>query len=396
MMRTTLSLLFFLSLLLPSYAGVVTPQQFGAKADGIHDDTKAIQEALNQRGKVVFPDGTYLISSKLTIHSGTYLLGRKNAIIKQTEDTFILYNEHSQSATGIIDNGITVDGLILDGSMVDAKSEYAAGIYFCGVHNATVKNCRLIDIGGDGIYLGRGGKGIFCEYVRINNCTFTNCGRNATNPRQSIAVVFAEKVKITKCVMSNTRKSSYAVDVEPNNSDEHCSVVVTGCKMIGCGISSGGHKLAKKSLKVNKCHIDCGGTENATLAVVRTRGRITDNTIISNGKQNGISIVASPSITIKRNIINGASAGVLIAESADDVVVKNNRILNCHSGVYVMHSKGVEILSNRISTKGNGVYVRMKSDGARVEKNEIESEKGQDVYSAEESVITVRKNKRLR
>lgn len=396
MMRTTLSLLFILSLLLPSYAGVVTPQQFGAKADGIHDDTKAVQEALNQRGKVVFPDGTYLISSKLTIHSGTYLLGRKNAIIKQTGDTFILYNEHSQSATGIIDNGITVDGLILDGSMVDAKSEYAAGIYFCGVHNVTVKNCRLIDIGGDGIYLGRGGKGISCENVRINNSAFTNCGRNATNPRQSIAVVFAEKVKITKCVMSNTRKSSYAVDVEPNNPDEHCSVVVLGCRMIGCGISCGGHKSAKRSITVKDCHIDCSETENATLALLKTDALITGNEIVSNSKQNGVNVVGSPSVIIKKNVIRGSSAGVLIAEIADNVLVKSNRIMNCASGVYIMHSKEVAIMSNKISTKGNGVYVRMKSDGARVEKNEIESEKGQDVYSAEESVITVRKNKRLR
>lgn len=373
----------------------VTPQQFGAVADGIHDDTQAIQEALNQRGKVVFPDGTYLISSKLTIHSGTYLLGRKNAIIKQTGDTFILYNEHSQSATGIIDNGITVDRLILDGSMVDAKSEYAAGIYFCGVHNATVKNCRLIDIGGDGIYLGRGGKDSYCKNVRINNCIFNNCGRNSANPRQSIAVVFAENVKITKCAMNNTRKTSYAVDIEPNKADEHCSVVVSGCRMIGCGISSGGHKSAKKSIQVNKCHIDCSGTENATLAVVRTAAMITGNTIISNGKQNGITVVTSPSAIVKKNSIRDASAGVLITDGADNVVIKGNTIENCASGVYVMKSRGLAILSNILRTKGKGIYVRMESGGTRVEKNKIRTESGQDVYSKETEDVRVRRNIKL-
>lgn len=389
-----ISLLSFLFLSL-SLSATVTPQQFGALADGIHDDTKAIQEALNLRGKVMFPEGTYLISSKLIVYSGTSLVGEKNVRIKQTKDTFILFNEHAQSPSGIVDNSISVDGLTLDGSAVDAKSEYAAGIYFCGVSNAVIKNCNLKDIGGDGIYLGRGGKDSFCENIRINNCTFNNCGRSAANPRQSIAVVFAEDVRIQNCTMSNTRKTSYAVDVEPNKEDEHCSVVVSGCRMIGCGISSGGHKSTKKSIVVNKCHIDCSNTENATIAVVRTNAKITNNIIIANGKQNGITVVTSPNAVVKKNNIKDASAGVLITDGADNVVIKGNTIENCSSGVYVMKSRGLAILSNILRTKGKGVYVRMESDGTRVEKNKIKTETGMDVYTKESDDVRVRSNKKL-
>lgn len=373
--------------------GLVTPQQFGAIADGIHDDTKAVQEALNHRGRVVL-DGTYLISSKLIVYSGTYLFGNK-AIIKQTKDTFIFFNEHAQSAKGLLDNSITIDGLTLDGSMVDAKSEYAAGIYFCGVQNTVIKNCRIINIGGDGIYLGRDGKGNFCSNIRINNCTFTNCGRNAANPRQSIAVVFAEQVRIQNCTMINTRKTSYGVDVEPNRPDEHCSVVVSNCRMIGCGISCGGNESAKKSVVVNKCHIDCSNTENATLAVVRTDAKIIGNTIIANGKQNGITVVTSPSAIVKNNSIRDASAGVLITDGADNVVINGNTIENCSSGVHVIKSRGLAILSNILRTKGKGVYIRMESGGTRVEKNKIRTETGMDVYSKESDNVLVRRNIKL-
>ena len=44
----------------------ITPQMFGAKADGETDDTNAVQEALNQGGVVYFPRGGYKVTSPLT------------------------------------------------------------------------------------------------------------------------------------------------------------------------------------------------------------------------------------------------------------------------------------------------------------------------------------------
>ncbi|WP_327583633.1 glycoside hydrolase family 55 protein [Nonomuraea sp. NBC_00507] len=51
---------------------VVTPQQFGAVADGQHDDTDAIQQAINAQQTrlnriVVFPPGTYRITRTIVI-----------------------------------------------------------------------------------------------------------------------------------------------------------------------------------------------------------------------------------------------------------------------------------------------------------------------------------------
>ena len=380
-----------LFILLPIHAAV-TPQQFGAVADGIHDDTKALQAALDCRGKVFLPSGSYRISGKLAVHSGTRLYGEDGSCIKQTKDAFILYNEHAQVQDAEWDADISISNITFDGSLVDAKSEYTAGIYMCGVRNLTVEACSLKDIGGDGIYLGRGGKDRYCEGIRISNCSFTNCGRNMANPRQSIAVVFAENVRIVNCEMSNKRKLSYAVDVEPNKPDEHCSVVISNCRMTGCGISCGGNKAAKKSITVTRCQIDCRGTENATLAVVCAGAKIVGNTIISNGKQNGITVVTSPSAIVKKNRIRNASAGVLITDNADKVIIKGNDIENCSDGVYVIKSKGLAILSNILRTKGKGVYIRMESEGTRVEKNRIRSETGVNVYSAESVDVRIRRN----
>ena len=373
----------------------VTPQRFGAVADGKHDDTEAIQSALDLRGKVFLPAGTYRISGKLVIHSGTQLLGEEGTRVSQTKDSFILYNEHAQVKDAEWDENITIRNIAFDGTQVNAKSEYTAGLYMCGVRNLIIENCTLKDIGGDGIYLGRGGRDRYCETVRINKCVFDNCGHNAANPRQSIAVVFGENVKITKCTMYNTRKSSAAVDVEPNKADEHCSVTVSNCRMVGCGISSGGNKSAQRKLIVTRCFIDCSETVNAPLAVSGTDARITNTTIISNEKQNGINIVSSPSAVVKNNSIRNGAAGVLVTDGADNVVVKGNVIESCSSGVYLIRSKAVTIESNTLKVRGKGVYVRMECDGTRIERNSIQSEAGLSVYSIEKSYILARRNKEL-
>ena len=47
----------------------VTPQMFGAIADGEADDTQAIQDALNAGSKVYLPEGVYKVTAPLTAHN---------------------------------------------------------------------------------------------------------------------------------------------------------------------------------------------------------------------------------------------------------------------------------------------------------------------------------------
>src|SRR5512147_1367008 len=48
---------------------------FGAKGDGTHDDTVAIQAAIDANKVVVFPPGTYLLSGSLALRSNQVLVG---------------------------------------------------------------------------------------------------------------------------------------------------------------------------------------------------------------------------------------------------------------------------------------------------------------------------------
>lgn len=62
----------------------VQPEQFGAKGDGVNDDTLAIQTAVNTGSAIVFNVATYLITSAINVESDKHILGvtRGTPVIK--------------------------------------------------------------------------------------------------------------------------------------------------------------------------------------------------------------------------------------------------------------------------------------------------------------------------
>lgn len=54
---------------------MVNVKSFGAKGDGVTDDTVAIQNALNSGRYVILPSGTYLITNILYVPSNTKVIG---------------------------------------------------------------------------------------------------------------------------------------------------------------------------------------------------------------------------------------------------------------------------------------------------------------------------------
>ena len=52
-----------------------TPQMYGAKADGVTDDTEAIQNCISENRYIFFPEGTYRITKPLNLPEGRTLFG---------------------------------------------------------------------------------------------------------------------------------------------------------------------------------------------------------------------------------------------------------------------------------------------------------------------------------
>ena len=96
------------NIVFPTDAGVLNVKEFGAKGDGVTDDTKAIQAALNaypNGGRIIYlPNGTYLISETLSWPAGTPGTGNeyKHTILQgQSEQEAII--KLKDKATGYMD-----------------------------------------------------------------------------------------------------------------------------------------------------------------------------------------------------------------------------------------------------------------------------------------------------
>ncbi len=84
--------------------------------DGIHDDTSSIQALLDKCGRVEIPDGCYLISKPLIIHSNTHLVLSSNAIMRLADNANCSLLDNDGLYDDIPNENIAIEGGIWDGN----------------------------------------------------------------------------------------------------------------------------------------------------------------------------------------------------------------------------------------------------------------------------------------
>lgn len=152
----------------------VSVKLFGAKGNGITDDTKAINKAINyckvnNISTLVIPDGTYVISEELLIDFSNFTLkGTKNAILKYVGDGIdgniikIIGNNADDYISNIDISEINIDGtnqLYKGGYSMDTPKLTHPDPLYRGlvaingkfIKNLTIKDCIINDVYGDGI-----------------------------------------------------------------------------------------------------------------------------------------------------------------------------------------------------------------------------------------------------
>lgn len=91
-------------------AHAASVKDFGARGDGRSDDTSAIQQAIDSTGSgtLLFPSGTYIISSPLYLRGNVTYQGQNNPVLTGTRGDSIFVFPQSGA------NNITVSGFIFD------------------------------------------------------------------------------------------------------------------------------------------------------------------------------------------------------------------------------------------------------------------------------------------
>jgi hypothetical protein len=226
---------------LGNYLGEVYPQWWGQI--GGKDDTATCQAALESgAARIRFPKATYAIDGVgdgreagfgLQPLSNTTLLFDTGSVLQA-----ITTDKNDYSIINIIGKeNVVVDGATIRGerNTHTAKGgEWGHGIRIRhGSRNITVRNARVSDCWGDGIYLGE----ICVENVLVENSHFDN------NRRNGCSITDAKNVLFRNCSFTNSNGTSplKGVDVEPNKkSDAIQNIVFENCRSsgnLGCGFS---------------------------------------------------------------------------------------------------------------------------------------------------------------
>jgi hypothetical protein len=95
--------------------GVVNVKDFGAKGDGVTDDTAAIQSAIDNGGRVFFPVGTYIISAKIKLNNDVVFIGAEKAqtFIKKSGDYDVYFTFFEGTNKYFEVQNLTFDGNLL-------------------------------------------------------------------------------------------------------------------------------------------------------------------------------------------------------------------------------------------------------------------------------------------
>lgn len=221
-------------------AGYAMPQDYGAKADGVTDDTAAIQAALDASSLVYIPDGTYMVNATYSGYSDSY-----NGGIKPNSGQRIVMSQNAKlkaiaNATGFynIVNLFQVNDVHIIGGKIEGDREYhngttgqhGHGIAMRACNNITIDGVESFNCWGDSIDVGKGGIAN-CTNVRIYNCKLHD------SRRQGISVTGVVGLVVRDCEIYNIggTKPGFGIDIEPDDSMGVAeNIIIDSCKIVDC------------------------------------------------------------------------------------------------------------------------------------------------------------------
>jgi hypothetical protein len=212
-------------------ATVRNVKDYGAFGDGAHDDTAAIQAAINSLptdgGTVIIPAGTYLIDAgkNVNLRSKMLLQMDPNAILKAKTNGLTRY--YIIDASGKTDVEIAGGQLVGDRdthnfAAASGTHEWGHGIYAgSSAQRITIRDLRVSKCTGDGVCIG----GRSYDVV-IANIISTG------NRRQGLSITNCSNIKVYDSEFSYTQGTApeCGIDIEPDDTYTCSNVLIQNCR----------------------------------------------------------------------------------------------------------------------------------------------------------------------
>jgi len=373
-------------------------KDYGAKGDGVNDDTQAIKNAINACDIVHFPTGTYMVSSTIAIPSQKTLTGFKGSIIKAVNDNAIsdaiLKN---QNWLGGNDAWITLDGLEVDGNNGNQNkhtgNDYKA-IWFNNISNFKIQQCTVHNA------YGQTGSGVFVQNALngdiSHNSVYDNGGDGIQVYYGSSFIIVADNL-----VVNN---SQIGIESEGRNGSNYSDYKNSNINIVGniCQSNVDHNILIDWTDNSNIANNVCAGSLHNGIELLGTSGiTVTSNIVHSNGDNNSwadISVTAESFaengrnryITITGNQLGSSLYNSIKIDTAQNIGITNNNSVSKNRGIVIgSSSKGVRIESNYISSKYEGIRAESNLETATITGNHIETNTadGNGILFASEKII---------
>jgi parallel beta-helix repeat protein len=325
-------------------------KSYGAKGDGVTDDTAAIQACFNANSTVLIPDGTYMINA--VQGSGVWgLMMPSGLTINMTSGATLKCITNSSTDYGILcTNGgsnITINGN--GGNIVGDRAthtgtggESGMGLYLNG-SNIKVYNLNSSECWGDGFYI--------CD--NSSNINLYGCVGNH-NRRQGLSITAGSTFLISGCTFSNTTGTDpqCGIDVEPNGSVPVTGVHITNCQIFGNaggGVQQGNVGNVASGTLLENCNIYSnggGGYNDGGIRFVETHDNTIQNNNVHDNKNGGILLdtnagIGCPNTTVTGNTVtNNAGWGISASLSNGSTITGNTISGNSGTSFYHDSSTG--------------------------------------------------------
>lgn len=217
---------------------VVNVLNYGAAGNGVHDDTAAIQTAINalpsSGGTVDIPAGTYLVDALVSIRLRSYMHLRMSPSAKLVargngaERYNIVYVNKLRE--------VEISGGQIIGERdhhVGTGGEWGHGIFVRGSSNVTIRDLHVSRCWGDGLVIAAAdmwqAPPIPCSNVVVANIVSTG------SRRQALSIGYVRDVKIYDSEFSNSNGTTpqCGVDIEPENGNTAYKVLFENCSVRG-------------------------------------------------------------------------------------------------------------------------------------------------------------------
>ena len=334
-------------------SGTVNVKEFGAKGDGLADDTFAVQNAINTKNDIYIPNGTYNISTELIITHSISINGNGIGLTILNSLPNLDYSKSVFRSNNI--NNVSIKDLSILGN-TDGVNGAGSGVHFKNSSGNIIENIFINNTSQAGIRLEEQNN------TSVKYCTLDNIGRIGYTDNHGIMIYSAAgstidnyDIKIIGNKLTNVFKKGIT-DYAPDSSIYNISVnsnVLKNCNLgaIYLGTINGknfnisdnfisdsyvGIQYGQGVDSIISNNIVKNSTSDFGIGVFGTTNTVVTSNIIENSNICGIDTFILPSsknkyLTITNNIIRNSNrssdsngSGILLADCENSIVNGNS------------------------------------------------------------------------